>query len=268
MHGPRRALLSSLRPLLALALLGAPGCERRPSTRETAQAPPAVGTTELTSSELEQPDPADVPRGASPLAVEGEPTSFVIGAPRATSPRILYFHGMCSDAEDTLLSFEKTARAHGGVLGLTGDKACPGDLHSFTVDPERQQQRIDAALSARAGQSGAEPRPPEVVIGYSQGATLAERLAASYRYPFVVLIGSPREPSADNLANARAVVMISGENDMAKPKMKAAREACEAAGIPAHYIEMPGARHGELPDADAVIGEALVWMRDHARPAP
>lgn len=243
----------------AVGLAGALGCERKASTQA-----PAVGTTELTGRDLEQSaaPSVDIPPGVSSLAVDGEPTSFVVGAPRAAPPRILYLHGMCSDSEDTLLSFEKTARKHGGVLGLTGDKECPGGLHSFTVDPEKQQARIETAWSAHAGREGG--TTPEVVIGYSQGAALAERLAASYRYPFVVLIGSPREPSPDNLANARAVVMISGENDMAKPKMKAGRAACEAAGIPAHYIEMPGARHGELPDADAVIDEALTWMRDHA----
>lgn len=256
--------------LLGALVLAALGCERGRALRASDTVAP-TSTTELTSAELPSPAdgrdlvlPPEPVRGLVELSVPGEPASFLVGAPPRVAPRIVYLHGMCSGPQATLQSFELAARQHGGVLGLTGDKDCGGGLHSYTVDAEVQQQRLEHAL-ASLGADG-EVKRPEVVIGYSQGATVAERLASAYAYPFVVLIGAPREPSPDHLERARAVVMISGEKDMAKPKMKAAREACEAAGIPAHYIEMPGARHGELPDGDAVVGEALAWMREHARP--
>lgn len=257
--------------------LGVLGCDRGPAQRAS-EAPPAVGTTETTSAELEQWEPRETPApvpgerreetapaGLVEVPVAGEPTSFVLGVPPGSLPRLVYLHGMCSGPEGMLQSFEGAARAHGGVLGLTGDKSCPDGQHAFTVDATRQQRRLEKTLAGLA--TAGDGALPEVLIGYSQGASVAERLAAAHPYPFVVLIGSPREPSPANLANVRAVVLVSGEKDMARPKMKAARAACEAAGIPAHYIEMPGARHGELPDGDAVIDEALTWMREHARGA-
>lgn len=252
--------------MLACAAGLALACGRGPAASESSP----TGTTGLTRARLDEPRaaspaPAEIARpGLVDVQVEGEPTSYAVLATTGASPRIVYLHGMCSTSRETLESFAATAQELGGVLALTGDKACEDGTHSFTVDAELQQRRIDEALKIADGAL----RPPEVVIGYSQGAVLAEKLAVTKGYPFVILIGSPRTPSPANLRKARAVVMISGELDMAKPKMKAARAACEEAGIPARYLEMPGAKHGELPDAEAVIGEALRWMEANARPAP
>ncbi len=38
-----------------------------------------------------------------------------------------------------------------------------------------------------------------------------------------------------------------------------------ARGVPATFIELPKARHGQLPDAERLMGEALAWLDANAR---
>jgi len=61
--------------------------------------------------------------------------------------------------------------------------------------------------------------------------------------------------------------MISGEFEV-KDRMQRAAGALEAAGIPATYLEMPGAKHGQMGDAERIFSEAFSYLDAHAPDKP
>jgi pimeloyl-ACP methyl ester carboxylesterase len=131
----------------------------------------------------------------------------------------------------------------------------------------RQNERVERALAALRGPDGPCRAGNDLtLIGYSQGAYVGERMAALFpnRYPKVVLLGAPTTPSPSFLRRAGGAVLISGEHDAAY-RMKDGARALANAGVPALYLEMPGAHHGEMRDAERIMGEAFSWLSAHAR---
>ncbi len=234
---------------LSLAVLAA-GCgkeERALAQERPEQAAPAM-----------DPRAVDPPLVATEMAVPGDLPAFVVTGRGGACPRMVFLHGMCGHGLGYVQAFQGAAREHGGVLGLQGDVPCGGDgvFSKYSPDPEVQDRRIRNALAACGGEA-----EDLVVIGYSQGAYIAERLAERWpeRYARLVLLGAPTTPSAARLRDIRGAVMISGELD-AKYRMKEGAGGLMAAKIPAVYREMPGARHGEMPEAERVMDEALDWL--------
>ncbi|WP_437970913.1 hypothetical protein WMF04_17235 [Sorangium sp. So ce260] len=212
------------------------------------------------------PGPADPPLVATEMAVPGDRPAFVVTGPGGACPRMIALHGMCGHGLGFVQAFQGAAREHGGVLGLQGDVPCGADgvFTKYSPDPEEQDARIRKALGACGGEA-----EDLVVIGYSQGAYVAERLAERWpeRYSRLVLLGAPTTPSAARLRDIRGAVMISGEFD-AKYRMKEGAGGLLAAKIPAIYREMPGAHHGEMPEAERLMDDALDWLDANARPRP
>ncbi|WP_437960175.1 hypothetical protein WME76_11420 [Sorangium sp. So ce119] len=206
----------------------------------------------------------DPPLVATEMAVPGDHPAFVVTGPGGACPRMIFLHGMCGHGLGYVQAIQGAAREHGGVLGLQGNVPCGGDgvFSKYSPNPEEQDGRIRAALAACGGEA-----EDLVVIGYSQGAYIAERLAERWpdRYSRLVLLGAPTTPSAARLRGIRGAVMISGEFD-AKYRMKEGAGGLMAAKIPAVYREMPGAQHGAMPDAERVMDEALDWLDANALP--
>ena len=159
-------------------------------------------------------------------------------------------------------AFQFAAHERGSMLGPQGDVGCGGPYRHWSFDLEKQNSRIEAGFEA----AGEASRLKDVVlIGYSQGALLAELLAAKYpeRYTRVILIAGPTEASPERLRHVRAAVMIA--TDAETERMKASAMALSGAGIPTTYLQMPKARHGQMTDAERVMGQALEWVTTETR---
>ncbi|AKT37562.1 alpha/beta hydrolase [Chondromyces crocatus] len=206
------------------------------------------------------------PATATEVAVPGDLPAFVVRGADGGCPRMVFLSGMCSHGLGYIQSFQAAARDHGGVLALQGDTACSADgaFRKYSFDLDKQDARIQAALATCGGKA-----EDLVLAGYSQGAYVAERLAERWpeRYTRLVLIGAPTTPSAARLRKLRGAVLVSGEHD-AKYRMKDGTKALEAAKVPAMYLEMPGAGHGQMTEAERTMDEALTWLDEHARAAP
>ena len=62
------------------------------------------------------------------------------------------------------------------------------------------------------------------------------------------------------------MVLMAGALDRRR-HLQGAAEAISAAGIPATFLVLPGARHGEYgPEGERVLGEALRWAFERAPP--
>ena len=232
-----------------------------------AQAPLPEATAEKSAGAAE-PAAAAAAR-VERLRVPGDlPASIVFKAARG-APTTVFLPGICSRASAYLESFPETARAHGGILAIDGDVPCQkGEgYHSFSWDAARQNARIEAALAAAgAGAVGAEGI---TIIGYSQGASIAEELATRWpnRYTRVVLIGAPKDPLPAHFRQTRGLVTMSCSLDVVSRMREAARKT-SLAGTPATFFEMPGCTHGAVADAERIFGEALSWLDEHGKPTP
>lgn len=201
------------------------------------------------------------------LRVPGDSPAAVVRAVDGKPPLTVFLPGVCSNAAAYLVAFPEAARTQGGVVAIDGDAPCPGapGFHTFSWDPERQHARIEAALAA-AGLS-AIPKGGITIVGYSQGATIAEKLVYAHpeRYGRAFVIAAPTDPSIPSFQKARAVVTGACSLDVTQ-RMKTARDRLKARSVPSAYVEMPGCTHGNVADAENVFGAAFAFLRDEALP--
>lgn len=255
---------SSLIVSLAVVASGTTGCQERVARAEAkaepVDAPPAAALTVEATAPLPPVPPAAIER----LEVQGDSVASVVRPLRGGAPRLVFLGGVCSNAYAYLSTFPEAARAYGGAVAIEGDQPCGNlkDFHTYSWDAARQNTRIEAALGA----AGADLATATVtVVGYSQGASIAEQLATRWprRYVRVVLIGAPTDPAPKSFANTTALVTMSCARDV-PARMRQAAVRTQAAGTPATYFEMPGCTHGNVADAEVVFGTAFEWLDVHA----
>jgi hypothetical protein len=234
-----------------------------PSTAPVSTESAATVASAAPAADPAPPETAAVER----IEVPGDEMASFVRASDGAPPRVVFLAGICTIGYAYLYDFPEAARAHGGVITLEGDQPCPSDkaYRSFSSDADKQEQRIEAAITAMTG-AYAVPEGGFTLVGYSRGATIAERMAKKWpeRYPRIVLIGSPSEPALDLLNSARAVVTMSCSKDVPW-RMKGALPGLKRRGIPAEYFEMPDCTHGLIADGERVFGEAFDWLAENQK---
>jgi pimeloyl-ACP methyl ester carboxylesterase len=244
------------RHLLAGVLAAGIGCA--PEERPVQQVHPV----EVPS---QQAEPAKVsPVEVVPFDVPNDVPAFLLKGATGTTMRMVFLHGRCTHAQGYVQAFQFAANKRGSVVAPQGDVVCDGAFRRWTPDPVLQDRRIEAAFRA-AGDDG--ELSELVVIGYSQGEYLAEKLLERFpkRYTRAVLMGAPSVPSVQRLRGLRGAVMISGELD-SRDLMKQGARLLQSVGVPAIYMEMPGARHAQIVDGERVMEDALSWLTANERP--
>jgi pimeloyl-ACP methyl ester carboxylesterase len=209
---------------------------------------------------------APVPAAVERFRVPGDMPASIVRGTTSAPPAIVFLPGLCSNANAYLWGFPEAARRAGGVIAIDGDQQCPGapGFHSFSWDSMKQHARIEAALGAAGVESI--PAGGLVLIGYSQGASIAEQLAFRFpeRYSRVVLIGQPGDPTPAMFKRSRAVVTMSCSLDVPY-RMKPAAKAIEAIGVPSTYVQMPGCSHGNIAAGDESFDTVFDWLATSSR---
>jgi alpha-beta hydrolase superfamily lysophospholipase len=211
------------------------------------------------------PDPPDPPVEAKTIPIRGDLPVYYVAGRRNTTQRMVFFHGACTHGLGYIQSFAFAASVRGSLLALQGEKDCGHGLRLWTGSAQEINARIDAAFAA-AQPSEVRGDGARVAIGYSQGASVAESLAARYptTYRRLILIGAPRPVDARKLGALEGAVLMAGTFDN-RAVMKESALALERVGIPSTFLEIPNARHGQLLDAEAIMGKALAWLDEHAK---
>lgn len=194
-------------------------------------------------------EPVSTPAEVPMYAARGKPGS---------GERMVFLHGMCGRT-DFAEALTGATFSYGSLLVPQGDVPCPDRSGTtWSYDLEALDSRVLSGLSTL----GVEQRDDVILIGYSMGATRAEELARKVplRYRRLILIGGPKLPSPAGLSHVEGVVFMAGERDR-QDLMRRGALRMQAAGIPATFLELPGAAHGELgPDGERVLREALSWL--------
>lgn len=253
-----------MRSSFAYILLFAAACSRTPPPPPTISATPSAPTP--TVAPVPPPPAPPPPAVVTKVAVPKDGlASIVQGLPDA-SLHTIFLPGMCSNAGAYLHAFPRAAQREGGVLAIEGDQPCVPGYHTFSWDAAKQHARIEAALVA----AGVHEIPAGglTIVGYSQGASIAEQLAARWpeRYTRVVLIGAPTDPSTKSLSAARGVVTMSCDHDVPW-RMKEAARLLSRKGVPATYVQMPTCSHGHITDGDTTFDTAFAFLTTSSRAA-
>lgn len=249
-------------PLLATMLL-ALGCARPGATAASGDAgvePPVAETAR----------DADVDPGpvrTEEVRVRDDLPAYVTRGARMHRRAMVFLAGMCTHPGGYVMAFQHIASTRGDLLGLQGDVSCNGDgsMRMWSYDLAKLDRRIDAAFVA-AGR----PAPEEVlVIGYSQGAERAQRLMERWpeKYTRGILIASPVTPSPPTLRKASAILLMAGSFDISQARMRGAVAPLVKAGIPAGYMVLPHAHHGEFGDTPEETMRAALDFVDDPRDA-
>lgn len=224
--------------LVALVVSGCvgAGCHRGPREEQRASGAP--------------PTPPPAPPPPPPpmmeeVAVAGDLPAYALRNGRAHGRLYVFLAGMCAHPLGYTQSFQWAAAARGDLVAVQGDVPCSSDgaLRRWSSDLIGTSRRIDAAIRA----AGLDATREIVLIGYSQGAERSEHLAARWpdRYTRAVLIAGPIVPSPERLGRLRGAVLMAGDRDLQQPMLEGRRRLA-AARVPALFVSLPGARHGDM----------------------
>jgi predicted esterase len=236
-----------------------PGASVTPVVIASAAAPPAAASS--APAPWEPPHDAEVEQ----IEVPGDLPAFIVRG-RPGGERMVFLHGLCGNPYAYAWSFRNAAARLGTIIAIQGNVPCSGEFRDWASTPEKVDARIQDAFRA-AGDD--RDLVDLVVMGYSSGATYAELLVMKnpQRYARAVLIANPRKPASFRLRDARAVVLMAGQLDR-QDLMQAGLLDLKAAHVPATFMVLPGATHGEMgPESERVMREALAWLLEHKRPA-
>lgn len=213
------------------------------------------------ASQASQPNDVPVP-GDRPLRVAH--------APAGRRQAIIYLHGMCGD-EKGADAWADVATRHGTLITLRADVPC-GDRPGFKwpKEPEAIQARLERALAIVRDLRGGElDDQAPILIGYSQGAHRAEKLAGAYphRYRLLALGGPPTAASPDRLRHADRVAILGGELEDTSHMLEGYLDL-SSSGIDTEFFTLPRAGHGGYgPEGRRVMTEVFSYLlapRAHA----
>ena len=256
----------------ALLPVGLSACHAKESPRVVAETAQASHLAHASAAAPEPAAPASVPAAIVPAHVErllvpGDIAASIVRSKEGAAPVTVFMPGICSNGNAYLQTFPGAAQKQGGVVAIEGDQPCGNQqgFRTFSWDATRQHARVEAALAA-AGLTQI-PREGITLVGYSQGAALAEQMIQRWpeRYARVVLIGAPTDPAARSFTRARGLVTMSCDRDV-PARMKQAAQTAARLGIPATYLEMPGCTHGNITEGERVFDTAFDWLRINERP--
>ena len=184
---------------------------------------------------------------------------------------IVYLHGMCGNPKGAD-PWVDLATQYGTVVVVRATIPCkdrPG--YRWPQEPELIQPRIIAALEIAQQQREGQLDLGEIpVIGYSQGAHRAEKLAAAYPeiYQRLVLGGPPTSPTPEKLHGARRVAVLGGELENTDHMLDGQQDLVEA-GLKSRFFLLPRAHHGAYgPEGRRVMTEVLGWLFALPSPSP
>lgn len=252
-----------------LSLLLLVSCARQPAPTLA----PVAATAPVVPPISEEVSIADPPPAESPpppvvevvqIAMPKDLPIYPVHGARTHRNKAVMLAGMCSNPAWYLNTFTEAAAAYGDFVGLQGDVACGGVATKWSSNSPLIERRMARAFD----EAGMGELQDVTVVGYSQGAERAEWLAAydPKRFTRFVLIGGPITPSPERFAHAHAVVLMAGSNDL-QTLMRDGADRLRTAGIPATFMVLPGARHGEMgPEGQEMMGKALAWLEENDKP--
>jgi pimeloyl-ACP methyl ester carboxylesterase len=156
------------------------------------------------------------------------------------------------------------ATQRGTFIVVRANVPCPDRPgYKWPKEVEAIQERIDAALSLVKDERGGLLNTDVItLIGYSQGAHRAERLAQAYpsRYPKLVLGGPPTPPEVASFPAKPRIAILGGELENTDHMQQGYHDLLDG-GLSARFFVLPRTHHGGYgPEGRRVMSEVFEWL--------
>lgn len=208
--------------------------------------------------------PSDLPLHTPlEIPVDGDRPLRVVHAQAEKREALVYLHGMCGNPQgaDPWLDL---ALERGTLIVVRATEKCPDRPgYKWPTEVELIQERIDRALAIVKEQRGGVLDTEAVtLIGYSQGANRAEKLAgrSPRKYPRLVLGGTPSLPETERFTGVRAVAVLGGEHEDTS-HMQEGVLLLKERNINARFFLLPGGHHGDYgPQGRRIMTQVLDFL--------
>jgi predicted esterase len=247
--------------LLSLVHCQPPRAEPARADPVHAEAAPAATGAPVVPAPISPVVPAPRGEAVDPGAVfverYAEEDAYVVRGSRARAQAIL-FGGQCAQPQGYIDAIKVAAARRTQLVALQGDAPCNGAFRGWSFDLPALSRRIDRTFLALGL---GEPRDV-LLIGYSQGALVAERLAVLEPTKFTrfILMASPRALPAEHFSKATAVATMAGTLDR-QDVMRKNADTLARSGVRARYFPLPGAAHGYMgTDPEGTFESAFAWF--------
>ena len=195
--------------------------------------------------------------------VKGDRDLRVAHAPASNLEALVYLHGMCGNSKGAEPWVEQ-ALERGTLIVVRANVPCPDRPgYKWPKSALAIQKRVKAALAlVKKDRAGLLNTESVTLIGYSQGAHRAERLAeiAPNMYPRIILGGAPTLSAYARLEKVRALAYLGGSKEK-REHMEASQLLMSKAGVNARFFLLPGAPHGSYgKKGPQVMGQVFQFL--------
>ena len=218
---------------------------------------------------------APITPSAAPLErARGTSSAGYLVRPRDLSqprPVTVYLHGICGVPEHGCPQFREGVSDRSWLLCPSAPVRCEGGGSAWGPRGSSNADAVRAlvAEAARLAPGGVDRARPGVLIGFSQGAYVAERMLRSAegrgRWRGVVFIGGFIRSTRAQLEGqgVRRVVLAAGRNDMTRATLEETARRLQNEGFPARFVDLGAVGHTYVP-ARNVAGwrDALAWLEE------
>ena len=186
---------------------------------------------------------------------------------KENAPLAVYLHAMCGAPDHFALTLENAISPHAALLIPEANRPCAsgamwsGDGNSLSSLVESSVERAEGAASSNFDRNA-----PRMVIGFSQGAAVALRIAKQSpgRYRSLLLIAMQVDTSADELklAGVDRIVLAAGNRDGSKASMQQLTAQLSREGFPARFVVLGEAGHWIPLDGNELLREPIAWLAE------
>jgi predicted esterase len=233
-----------------------------PAARPSSQVEQDAGASPVASEQREVDVPGWIQADRSRAFVY--PPQRSVASPQ---PVTVVLHGMCGEPVSVCAPFVGESTARGWLVCPKAQDPCGGGSRwRFAGDFDTQAVEASVSELARERSGEVDLSAPRVIVGFSLGGILADRMAEAQstpgRYKGLVVIASQVQPDAARLkrAGVARVVLAAGDFDMTSKPLQESARAMNRAGLTTRFVSLGAYGHGYPADMEERMREPMQWV--------
>jgi predicted esterase len=179
-------------------------------------------------------------------------------------PVFVYLHGIAGGPGRGCAEFSRSVSPYGWLVCPHGNVR-EGAVHSWGGSVPEQWAVVQGALASVANEADVDPGAPVVLLGYSQGAYLAEQLLRAFpkKVRAALFVGANVRLSKQTLVTAGVskVAYAAGQYDGTYAYQQESQKLLEQEGFPVQFRTLGRVGHTYIGETEALNVDALVsWI--------
>ncbi len=204
-------------------------------------------------------EPQRLPIGEARDAVYYYPSTW-----KEDLPVVVMLHGMCALPEYECGAFRAGTTHMAWLLCPAGPTPCQGGGAMWSGPDSRLREVVRRAIEALRHRHPSASAERLALVGYSLGASAAQRLVARERAGFarIMFLNSGTVTYAEPLrqAGVTRVALVAGDRDMSTSKLKASARRLREGKMSARFFSLENTGHFFDPTSEERLVAPLNWL--------